>query len=497
MKKSFLKLNILIVLATLITVVCVAYFGGCVSQGKMGDNTYAHYTNLAEGQNIKLTGLEGQASHQIIDLGEVKSFNTITLKESGKSVMQFNIYASNEAEESSFKLIYEGDTIEDFRVCYISDVSYRYLKVEVARSTGTFKVNDIKVYNNTDSKATQRVCSYFILDRVVPETAPEGASEEEIEAHKERYDHQFDALATVTDLIIFGMTDFDIEGNVIISNPELFDNNIALLKNAVQKVQDEQGRHINMLVDIFMPERHKDDPNAGARTMMSSESATLNAAKSINALLDKYSLDGVDFDYEYPYSHTEKKLYNNFLVSIKANLTKNKLLSTAVGAWNLDYSKEALEAVDLLQLMTYDMFDSHGYHAAFNSCVMRDVNTLLNKGVAKEKIVLGLPFYSRPLNKSGYWGDYATFYNGGYIQNKFTNVVYSFHTTEMSGVEINDAQYLNGVQMIADKTAFSIDAHLAGVMIWHYHCDIEYDNDMSLFRAINSTINAKGATLAK
>ncbi len=52
-------------------------------------------------------------------------------------------------------------------------------------------------------------------------------------------------------------------------------------------------------------------------------------------------------------------------------------------------------------------------------------------------------------------------------------------------------QYLNSAQMIADKTAFAIDAGLGGIMIWHMTCDLPYDNEFSLFKSINDTKTAK------
>ena len=42
-------------------------------------------------------------------------------------------------------------------------------------------------------------------------------------------------------------------------------------------------------------------------------------------------------------------------------------------------------------------------------------------------------------------------------------------------------------------SAFAIDAGLGGIMIWHMNCDLPYDNELSLFRAIKDTKTDKSA----
>ena len=49
----------------------------------------------------------------------------------------------------------------------------------------------------------------------------------------------------------------------------------------------------------------------------------------------------------------------------------------------------------------------------------------------------------------------------------------------------------NGVQIIKDKTAFAHDYGLGGVMVWHYTCDVPYEDDLSLFKAIQTSLNTR------
>ena len=136
--------------------------------------------------------------------------------------------------------------------------------------------------------------------------------------------------------------------------------------------------------------------------------------------------------------------------------------------------------------MLYDMFTAHGYHAIF-AVTANGVKKAIDGGFDKSKIDLGVPFYSRPTNKLGYWGDYKQFESS---LDRFTNLIY-FNDFDHSGSPMTAPQYINSVQMIADKTAFAVDAGLGGIMIWHMSCDLPYDNELSLFRAIYETKQAK------
>ena len=55
----------------------------------------------------------------------------------------------------------------------------------------------------------------------------------------------------------------------------------------------------------------------------------------------------------------------------------------------------------------------------------------------------------------------------------------------------NIATSFNSVQMIKDKTAFANDYGLGGVMVWHYTCDVPYEDDLSLFKAIQTSLNTR------
>ena len=71
------------------------------------------------------------------------------------------------------------------------------------------------------------------------------------------------------------------------------------------------------------------------------------------------------FDYEFPTTFSAKKRFSEFLVSLRETLGNDYTIGMAVGAWCADFSKEAIDAVDRVAVMAYDIWDEKGYHAPF------------------------------------------------------------------------------------------------------------------------------------
>ena len=292
----------------------------------------------------------------------------------------------------------------------------------------------------------------------------------------------FSMLDALTDIILFGTAKFDAKGNIIFVDGDgnqidekVYADKIAILKNATK------GKEINLICDIAMP---YGNDNADIISMLSEEHVD-NTVTNIKAFVDKYDFDGFDMDYEFPNSKNEWKLFNAFLRKID-NALGDKILSLAVAPWDLQFDEDVIKIIDRAEVMLYDMFTAHGYHSIFPVTV-NGMNKMLQGGFDSKQLDLGVPFYSRPTNKLAYWGNYNQ-YDGKL--DKYTNLIY-FNDFDHDGNPMTAPQYINSYQMISDKTAFAVDANLGGIMIWHMTCDLPYDNELSLFRAINETKNLK------
>ncbi len=464
------------ILCVVLVLVCVVLsFTGCGENGRATMNeVYAEYNNLAADctyikQNGKETSsftLKGRAEKNYyitVDLGETKSFNTVVLKESGRNVTLFEIYGSLD-KDTGYEFLYQSDCIEGGHTCYLGDVEYRYLRIFVSESSGNFRLTDFAVYDIKNENAKNlRVTSYLVATGVTEET-------------------DFSGLDAVTDLIVFGMAKYDAKGNIYFvgsdGNETAEENYAAMLEIVKQAVGD---RDINLICDIAMP---YNDNHVDINSMMSDENVD-NLTANIAAFIEKYDFDGFDMDYEYPEKKSEWKLYNNFIRKLDKAIP-DKIISLAIAPWSLKFDDDVIEIVDRVEVMLYDMFTAHGYHSIF-PVTANGIRKTIKSGFPADKIDLGVPFYSRPTNKLAYWGGYNSF--EGQLD-RYTNLI-RYNGFDHSGNPMTAPQYINSVQMISDKTAFAVDAGLGGIMVWHLSCDLPYENELSLFRAINETKLAK------
>ena len=94
-------------------------------------------------------------------------------------------------------------------------------------------------------------------------------------------------------------------------------------------------------------------------------------------VLEEYGLDGVFFDYEFPVAQEHKEAFGAFLVSLKRTLGDAYVLGAAESSWCAGLPKAAIRALDMVEVMCYDLWDADGKHASMN--VMKDVMKQMRK----------------------------------------------------------------------------------------------------------------------
>ncbi|MDT7787662.1 MAG: chitinase [Pseudonocardiales bacterium] len=127
--------------------------------------------------------------------------------------------------------------------------------------------------------------------------------------------------------------------------------------------------------------------NSGARTTF---------VNSLVNVVNQYSLDGIDIDWEYPDPGTSGNNYTALMQQLSTALhQRGKLLTAAVvseGGTANGVQPAVFNAVDWLNIMAYDGGSPHAnYDWSINS-----VNFWKGRGLPASKAVLGVPFYSRP-----------------------------------------------------------------------------------------------------
>ena len=311
--------------------------------------------------------------------------------------------------------------------------------------------------NKNNKLDSFRVSSYVVADYI-----------QDINSlHSEDFD-------IITDVIVFGTATFDNEGKVYIKE--------ASLEKALYNLRTVIGdRDIHMTLNILGPGGHTD--STVWEDQMEAQSDEHNKAfasgvleDNIIAVLDKYDLDGVHFDYEHPLSTKAWNKFNKFLVSIGKKLG-DRTLGVALCEWNLKLSTNALKYVDTVEVMLYDIYDADGKHSTTET-VKANSKQIGLSGIPFEKVNIGLPFYSRPSDRGAYWYDYISYSNAIDADN--------WYRCDNTGKDF----WFNTPDVIAEKTDFAIKGGYGGVMIWHYTCDFPSSNEASLLGAIGREVAA-------
>jgi len=233
-------------------------------------------------------------------------------------------------------------------------------------------------------------------------------------------------------------------------------------------------------------------------TMAASPAARQNFARNIREFIARNYLDGVDIDWEYPnYDGTRPEDKQNFIYLLEAlrdEISDHYLLTVAIGAgaWRtgLSYDIPAIFRVcDFVNLMTYDMHGGWeprtGIHGAMyrgpndqtDANVAFSVQFLINFGIDRSKLILGIPAYGigftltnaasngvgAPTNSGGYYEHYqqmCLWENAGWNQR--------FEETQMVPYIFQDNQWYgyDNLRSVEHKSNYINTQGLGGAMFW-------------------------------
>ena len=224
------------------------------------------------------------------------------------------------------------------------------------------------------------------------------------------------------------------------------------------------------------------------------------ARNCLNAVT-KYSLDGIDIDWEYPTSSSagissspeDTKNFKLLMKDLRETLGDSRLLTMA-SASNAKYVdfKEAIPYMNFVNVMTYDM----GHPPKHNSALYRSsmssescdesVTRHFTAGVPYEKMVLGIPFYGHGDGKA--FGDYVDYKDIKIDQSKYSvlwddaaKVPYVADATGKMVLNFDDER------SVGLKAEYVLQKKLAGAMYWNIEAD---DASHTLGHAVASRLLA-------
>ena len=189
--------------------------------------------------------------------------------------------------------------------------------------------------------------------------------------------------------------------------------------------------------------------------------------QNLKDFVDEYQLDGVDMDWEYPDAGQSSQNFLALIKELRAAMP-DKLLTSAVVSYGDDHGlgvpNESFELFDFVNIMTYDGPD-HGTLEQFE----RGLSYWSERGLPKEKIVMGAAFYGQPdmpyykivqADPNAAQADTFDYYGSTY--------------------------HYNGIPTIQTKTRIAMEK-AGGMMFWSLDHDAQ--DELSLVNAIHQAVN--------
>lgn len=227
-------------------------------------------------------------------------------------------------------------------------------------------------------------------------------------------------------------------------------------------------------------------------------------AKTTHILLEKYHLDGIDLDWEYPaiegfpghrYDKSDKDNFTLLVQELRQELGNKYILSFAAGGF-VKYLEESIDwpkvhpLVDFINLMTYDLVGGYatvtGHHTPLlsyrpgqestNQCV----TWLKNHKVPAHKLITGAAFYARVWEKvpatnnglyqSGLFKEGVDYANFSTYFSDTSGFVYHWDEQAQAPYQYNAQKQLfatfDNERSIKAKAQYVQEKKLGGIMFW-------------------------------
>lgn len=486
-----MKKIVALITSVLILVAIAASFAGCVRYIFLDDSydvpdlmeTASIEESSGNAEKLSKWGdwkpEEKTGAYMIARWQTPQTFNTVVIEENGSKVMRFNMQYLD--ENGQWQEFYRSDKIEKHRLCAFDEVTTTAVKFNITDAKEAPSIKNMEIYNAPPKELENdfRVVAYYRFDGDKPSEIMKG-SEEEIKTYAKYFE-------VITHVIIFGCTAWDTEGNILydVGNGSAIENEEDFAKElaAFRQILDyrENKTDIKITTTVHNP---ADYASATADSLVNHGEKIVN---NIFDMIQKFDLDGIDIDWEYPANKKEWNVYDDFINDmidkLETDKTKDLTFSSALSHWGINLDKKTIKRIDYLNYMGYDAFDDDGYQSAFKSTCIDGLAYLNGMGFDMSQVNLGIPYYGRTYEGDWFWANWRD-----YEVNWFDNVVPDIEY-EIDGVKkVNDC-YFNSPQMCYDKTAYAINTGVGGVMVFRLACDKLPDDPNCLTMAIGKAVN--------
>ena len=216
---------------------------------------------------------------------------------------------------------------------------------------------------------------------------------------------------------------------------------------------------------------------AGGNIEAMASNNTFRAAfiSNVVSFINKYNLDGIDYDWEKQFTQQDKENYTALIKETREAFDKQnrKLLVTMAGTnWLHEITPEAIDYLDFLNVMAYDcqFIDEFPIHSSFAQA-LATLKHWTSFGFPKEKLALGLPFYGSRKD---------------WRQEGYSDLMKACPDLAPNDNWCRDF-YFNGQDLIRKKTQYVVDNGYGGVMV--FRASLDTTDDTSLLKTIKDVFN--------
>lgn len=452
---------------------------------KVTDNDGSKIKSVTDGKSSTARIADRREGYTLtLDFGESAVFNSVIIKEDGLNVKAFALYAGDDIK--NLQKIFASDKIEYHRFCSVNETEARYLKLKIIQSDEIPSIKEIEVYNEPARNSSSfRVAGYVASTWLSQAEDPANTEEQRTAAVLENMSSY--KLSMLTHIFFYCGINFDENGNVFLGDSSLNDEQLQAKADALALVLECMREVCRPDVKISMVI----GTNTGAPK--NNPAMDTNRETFISNLINfanKFGFDGIDIDYEFPVSDYDYQVFDAFLIRLKErmlnemNVKDSAILSCAFGTRDINYSQKAKDSLDFINVMTYDIADQDGYHSSFWGCGPQASVYYESIGVDRSKINLGIPFYGTQIHALMEQYSYADIENPNYYSNIYYCDGYTYG--------IPTPVYFNSPAMVRDKTSYALLSGMGGIMVWHTAADVEYENEFSLWRAVEKALDVYG-----
>lgn len=427
------------------------------------------------------------------------ALNTVILKEKTKEelVKRFHIEAF---VNSKWKTIYKADDMGDYRFCTFKPVKAEKIRLVIDEAYGNFSISEFEMYNIAPKKLDKpfKVAAYKRLDsnKTYYKTERLAKLKDRYGVDSPEYKALYNELKTysryfevVDEVILFECVEWTKNGNVIFSDGK---DDFAREMKAIREVLEMRDikKDIRFTLTVLNPKNDKD-----ARRAIDWNCSRI--ARQIVNICKEFGIEGVDFDWEYPQSFGEVFAYERLIRTtknqLKSRIGSHATVTVATSRWGNSFGSLSRGHIDNLNVMGYDSYDKLGRHSTFSTGAYKQIKAFREQKYSDRQIVLGIPFYGRPINGDRDWAPWKHFETNDQYWTNFIPVNKNTHPD----IEVKKDIYLNSPAMIADKVAYAVNCGIGGIMLFHIDCDVPMDDPNSLTLAVENTLKERVADYRK